>query len=745
MFKIIVSGVVQGVGFRPFVYRLAKSMNLKGYVKNCGDGNVEIVIDRDVDEFVRRLKSELPDKARIDRLEIHRVDGKYSDFRIVESGGKAGILSLPPPDLAICDDCVRDVFDEKNRRFLYAFTTCTQCGMRFSVSEKLPFDRENTSLSEFPLCEECSREYEDPSDRRFFAQSIACPVCGPNYELLPHGVKGVEAIEKAAELLDSGRFVAIKGIGGIHIACLTDDEVVWKLRSMLRRPQQPFAVMVRDVKTALRIAELGEEEVKELQSSARPIVVAKKKESFEAVAPGLDTIGLMLPYSALHHILFKFLRADVLVMTSANFPGEPMATSEKELRVPHDAFLNHNMRIVNRVDDSVVKFVRGRRMLIRRSRGYVPEPIEINVGVEALSVGAELFNSLCFLKERKAVLSQYVGNTSNFRTFNEFFKKVVEHFVRYLDLNPDFVVADMHPLYNTTTFAERFSKEVGAELVKVQHHFAHAMSVMAEKGLEEAVAITVDGVGYGMDGTVWGGEVLYINLDSGEFRRVGRLERFKLLGGDLAAERPIRVLFSIVYQTLGDYEILRRYEKFLKPGESFEIFAEQHDKNVGVVEASSAGRVLDAASSMLEVCFERTYEGEPAMKLEAIAEKSENRYEPEIESSWELSSFKSPFEIGGKRGEVKVIRIGDVFVDALERFLNGERKSRIAYQIIDYLARSFCEIASEFDAPLVLSGGVAYNEVFQSSIRRDYLTNELVACGDNGISLGQVYSLRVIE
>ncbi|WP_290902788.1 carbamoyltransferase HypF [Ferroglobus sp.] len=745
MFRIVVSGVVQGVGFRPFVYRLAKEMKLRGYVKNCGDGTVEIVIDREVEKFVERLKKEIPDRAKIESVKVEKFEGFFDDFKIVESGGKTGILSLPPPDIAVCEDCLREVFDEKDRRYLYPFTTCTSCGQRFAISERLPFDRENTTLAEFPLCEDCKKEYENPEDRRFYAQSIACPSCGPNYKLLPKGIFGVEAIKEAAKMIDSGYFVAIKGIGGIHLSCLTEDEIVWKLRKILHRPQQPFAVMVRDVEAAKNLADINEEEIEELKSFRRPILVCKKRVELEAVAPNLDTVGIMLPYTPLHYILFKFLRAEAVVMTSANFPGEPMATNLEELKVPYDAFLNHNMRIANRVDDSVVKFINGRRMIIRRSRGFVPEPIEVDIKSEAVAVGAELYNSLCFLKEGKAVMSQYIGNTANFKTFNDFFKKALNHFTNYLDLKPEFIVADMHPLYNTSLFAEKFGEEVGAEVLKVQHHFAHALSVMAEKKLDEAVAIAVDGVGYGMDGKIWGGEVLYINLSSGEFERVGRLETINLLGGDLAVERPLRVLFSIIYSQTGSWEDLRHYEKYLKRGESFEIFEEQLKKGIGVVEASSTGRILDAASAMLEICFERTYEGEPAMKLEAVAKESERYYDPIIETSWETSKFSSPFDGKGRRGEVKVLKIGEVFEDALKRYLNGERREKIAYQIISYLARGLSEIASEFKAPLVISGGVAYNSIFQKEIGREFYTNELVACGDNGISLGQIYALKVIE
>ncbi len=767
MYKITVTGIVQGVGFRPFVYRLARSMNLKGYVKNVGDGSVEIVIDGKVEKFIERLKKELPLMARIDNIsvEIENKKVKMDDFKIVESGGKYGKLSLPPPDIAICKECLGEVFNElkSSRRHLYPFTTCTSCGQRFSISFRLPFDRENTTLSDFPMCYECRKEYLDVNDRRYYAQSIACPICGPEYSLKPYDIKGIDAIKKASQLIDDGKIIAIKGIAGIHIACKTESKIVKKLRVLLKRPQQPFAVMVRDLRIAERVAKINNIEKRELESYVRPIVILKKRRKendLEEVAPGLDTIGIMLPYTALHFILFHFLESDILVMTSANISGEPMAIDlhqlPERLKIGCDAILDHNMVIANRVDDSVIKIVNGRRMLIRRSRGFVPTAIDINVGLNkkagdrdkekyAIAFGAELYNSIALLKEGKVVMSQYIGDTSNFKTFNEFFKPSLEFFIKYLDIEPDIVIADMHPAYLISQYAEKFAKERGIELLKIQHHFAHALSVMAEHKMDEAVAITVDGAGYGVDGTIWGGEVLYINMDSMEFQRVGRLEKIKLLGGDLATYHPIRVLFSLVYSHEGDYSLLKRYSKYLKGKESFELFKIQYDQDFNVAYASSAGRIFDATSAMLEVCFERTYEGEPAMKLEAVAKESESYYKPMIEEKIEISRFNSLFSDKGKRGEVYVIKVEEVFVDALKRYLNGEKKSVIAYQIIDYLAKSFSEIVEKFDAPVVLSGGVAYNSHFQRALNVEYITNELVPAGDNGISLGQLYSLKTLE
>ncbi|WP_457591153.1 carbamoyltransferase HypF [Geoglobus sp.] len=746
MYRIIVTGRVQGVGFRPFIYRLARAMGLRGYVRNVGDGTVEIVIDGDPEEFLREMKARKPPMAVIERVVVEKAEMRenFADFVIVRSGGKSGHFSLPPPDFAICDECSREIFEPGNRRYMYPFTTCTDCGQRFSVSFRLPFDRENTTMVDFPLCEDCRVEYGNPEDRRYYAQSIACPVCGPKYTLHPDGVDGVEAIRRAAELLDDGKIVAIKGIGGFHIACLTDDDVVARLRGMLRRPQQPFAVMVRNIDAARKYAEVGGLEEVELKSYVRPIVVLRKRAELHQVAPQLDTVGIMLPYTALHMILFNFLKADALVMTSANLPGEPMAIEWPDTEC--DAVLHHNLRIHNRVDDSVVKVVNGRRMIIRRSRGFVPTPIPVGVDRNAIAIGAELYNSIALLKDGKAIPSQYIGNTSNFRTFSEFFRSAVDFWMKYLDVRPEYVVHDLHPLYNTTRYAKDLAEKIGAESLAVQHHLAHALSVMAEKQIDEAVAITVDGVGYGPDGTVWGGEVLHVRLVEGVFERIARMERIKLLGGDLSVRYPLRTLFSIIYSHEGSWDVLESYSKYLRENESFEVFERQYRSDINVAHASSAGRYMDAISAMLEVCFERTYEGEPAMKVEGVAKRSHQIYEPEISESFEPAVFTFDGRELSK-DHVQVLEFGHVFSDSLRRYLSGEERGEIAWRLVDYLAMGFAEIVKSYDIPVVLSGGVAFNSHFSRSLseRVSYVTNELVPAGDNGISLGQLYALKSLE
>lgn len=759
MYLITVKGIVQGVGFRPFVYRLAKSMDLKGYVKNTGDGTVEILIDRNVEEFVERLKSEKPPISFIDSLRVEETDSKADDFTIRKSGGRSRELSLPPPDVAVCDKCIEELFNPSDRRYLYPFISCTDCGMRFTVAEKLPYDRENTTFEKFPLCVECSKEYWDVEDRRYYAQSIACPICGPHYELVygKRVKKGLDGIIRTAELLDSGKIIAIRGMGGYHIASLVEDEIVWKLRKILRRPQQPFAVMARNIETVKKIGYVRKEEEEIMKHYTRPITVIRKKSGFDAVAPKLDTLGVMLPYAPVHYILFEFLNADFLVMTSANMPGEPMFLEDPQL--PIDGILRHNLRIYNRTDDSVIKFVNGHRMVIRRSRGFTPKTISIDSRLNAIALGAELYNSISLLKDGKAVVSQYIGNTANFKTYNEFFKRAVKFFINFMNMDRlDAVICDAHPLYNTSTFAEKFAEEKEIPLIKVQHHFAHAMSVMAEKNLDKTVCIAVDGVGYGFDGNVWGCEVLKLDFEKEEFSREGRLETIRLPGGDLAVNYPLRTLFSIVYRETGDYELLEPYKKYLRNGESFEIIAKQIDSGIAIANASSAGRYLDAISAMLEVCFERTYEGEPAMKLEAIVEESKTYYTPEFTTFVEENVYSAPYQQDySKKSDIGVLKINRVICDSLERYQEDKKKrGEIAFQLIDYLARGMAEMAAKaaknFTEYVVMSGGVAYNSYFTPLVEnylKDYglklYLNTEVASGDNGISLGQIYITKYLE
>lgn len=746
-----VDGVVQGVGFRPFVYRIAYKYGIKGYVKNLGDAGVEIFVEgrkENVEKFLNSLKNEAPPLAKIENLRMKEVKSRgYKDFRIEKSSkGKGAGDSIIPPDVAICEECLRELFDPKDRRYLYPFIVCTNCGPRFSIIESLPYDRENTSMRDFPMCELCREEYEDPINRRYHAEPTCCEKCGPRYELYTkYGgrVEG-EPLKTAARLIDEGKIIAIKGIGGFHIACdATNEEVVRELRKRLGREQQPFAIMVKDINTIKKIAYVNPEEEEELKSYRRPITLLRKKGKFlaESVAPGLHTVGIMLPYAGVHYILFHYSSSPAYVMTSANYPDMPMVKDNEKIWEMIDAvdyILLHNRRIVNRVDDSVVRFVDGKRAVIRRSRGFVPLPIEMPFSYNGIALGAELMNSISIVKKRRIYPSQYIGNTSKIDVM-DFLQEAIERFNKILKIKDlDLIIVDSHPLYNTSNFGREMAKEIDLEVLEVQHHYAHIATLLLENKVKEIVGIAVDGVGYGSDGKIWGGEIIYLGKDG--VRRYSHITYYPLPGGDLASYYPIRSLAGLLSLEYGEDEITELLYKFapgaissLKYGErEFDIILQQIAKRINVSETSSTGRFLDAISSLLGVCYRRTYEGEPAMKLESFALKSRGYEE-----------FSIPWE--------KEIMVHKILPQILEALGKGMRKEKIAYATHIAIAKALAEKAMEVAENLGIkdigvSGGVACNQIIIREIRNIverngfvFHTTQDIPRGDNGISAGQAY------
>ncbi|AEC52384.1 hydrogenase expression/formation regulatory protein [Pyrococcus sp. NA2] len=753
-YKIHVQGIVQAVGFRPFVYRIAHAHNLKGYVRNLGDAGVEIVVEgreEDIKKFLEDLIKKKPPIARIDKIEKEEIPIQGFDRFYIEKSSKEGKKegdSIIPPDIAICDDCLRELFDPTNKRYMYPFIVCTNCGPRFTIIEDLPYDRENTAMREFPMCDFCRSEYEDPLNRRYHAEPVACPTCGPSYRLYTADGNEIigDPLRKAAKLIDKGYIVAIKGIGGIHLACdATNDEIVKELRKRIFRPQKPFAIMARDLETVKTFAYVSKEEEEELTSYRRPIVALRKKEPFplpESLAPGLHTIGVMLPYAGTHYILFHWSETPVYVMTSANFPGMPMIKENEEafekLKDVADYLLLHNRRIPNRADDSVVRFVDGKRAVIRRSRGFVPLAIEIPFEYKGLAVGAELMNAFGVIKNGKVYPSQYIGNTSKIEVL-EFMREAIRHFFKILRIKGiDLVISDLHPTYNTTKLAMEIAEEFNAELLQVQHHYAHVASVMAEHNLEEVVGIAMDGVGYGTDGRTWGGEVIYLSYE--DIERLAHIEYYPLPGGDLASYYPLRALIGILSLNHDIEEIegiIRKHcpgaIQSLRYGETeFKVIMRQLTSGINVAQASSMGRVLDAFSVLLNVSYKRNYEGEPAMKLESFAFRGKNDL-----------NFTVPVE-----GEE--VKVSELFEEVLN-VIEDANPVDIAYSVHLALARTFAELsvekAKEFGAKIiVLSGGVAYNELIVKTIRKivernglRFLTTYEVPRGDNGINVGQAF------
>lgn len=704
--KLIIRGIVQGVGFRPTAYRVARELGLKGYVMNRGS-YVEVAIDGKHEEFIRRLKEELPSTAVIDRIEILDDGESYAEFRIIES--RYGDVESIPVDSAVCAECLREIFDPANRRYMYPFTSCTRCGERFSLIYSLPYDRERTSMRDFPMCEDCRREFEDPENRRFHHQTICCPRCGPKYTLYDSDGRMIDGeIREFAHLIDEGSLGVAKSWGGMHLICTFDQ--IHRARRLRRREEKPFAAMFRDVKTLEKYVELDEHERELLQSKERPIVVVKKRSmELEQLSPGLGNVGVYIPYSPFHHILFHHLKSDGVVMTSANPPGDPMFIDEGVMKLGAEYYLLHNRKIVNRVDDSVVRVYGGNKFFLRRGRGYSPFYMDVDYKSTILGVGAEENVSISMSKNRRLHISQYIGNARSYETVS-FFRSALKYMKSVLGIEKfDCVGVDMHPRYSTRKIGEE-----NGEIFEIQHHWAHASSLLLDHGVEEGVILTLDGAGYGADGRIWGGEVIHASFSS--FERVGALEYIPLIGGDAAVKDPRRMMFAISEIAGIDFRIFDDHE------------AEILRKLMRISPlTSSFGRVLDAISCWFGVCCKRTYEGEPAMKLERLIESGKNMY---------------PIEVEVKGGRVLTTK---VFEQAAEH----PKDADLAYSMVNALIRGLMKIAVDHADRkgvkyLGISGGVSYNSTIVNMAERiaaengfAFLTHRRIPNGDGGIAAGQ--------
>ncbi len=737
MYKITIKGIVHGVGFRPFIYRECVKRNLNGYVKNTGDG-VEVVVDDDIEIFTKILKGKIPPLARIESYEISELNdnNKFKGFKILESSESEGI-SFVPADGFLCEDCLRELRDKENYRYNYFFITCTNCGPRFTILEKTPYDRVNTSMRDFEMCETCKKAYENPLNRRYHAQTIACRNCGPKLEIYIKNPDGNfekiytgegNEIEETAKLIKKGNIVAIKGIGGFHIACLTSASTVTTIRKFEKdRERKPFALIVRDIEMAKKFAVINETEENLLKSKARPIVILQKKDKTELnVVSNLDTIGIMLPYTALHFLLYDYID-EPLIMTSSNKPGLPITTDLHQQFA--NVILNHNRKILNPLDDSVLKVINNIPLFIRRSRGYVPEPIKIfgndknkYDNIEMLAFGAEMMNTFCIHKNGFAIPSGYIGDTKNYEIY-EYFKENLEKFLNFASLRSEILICDLHPSYNTSTYAEELSKNLNLKLIKVQHHLAHVYSVAGENELENFVGIACDGTGYGSDGKIWGGEI----FDCGkEDKQLGSLEKHVMLGGDSAAIEPQKMLLGILCKFLSEREINDVMKKFYSTTE-IDLLYKQYANKFNCAETTSCGRILDAASALLKFCTKRTYDGEPAMKLEANSGNEGYCLKPKIEYNTKEQKY--------------ILKTTPLFEFLLEN--TNKDKGKLAYTVQEYIADGMFEIAKKFKTDkkeIVFSGGCAYNRIMTSFLTKNgVLVNQKVPAGDGGISFGQIY------
>ncbi|NOQ56325.1 MAG: carbamoyltransferase HypF [Nanohaloarchaea archaeon] len=718
-YKIIVIGAVQGVGFRPFVYREAKRLALKGYVRNTSRG-VEIVVDDGAFVDILKDKSRLPPMAVIDHIDIEKtdiLDSFFSDFEILGSKLGGGITEVLP-DTAICADCLRELNDNLNRRHRYHFTTCTNCGPRFSITKDMPYDRNMTSMSEYNMCDKCKKEYLNPFDKRYHAQTIACHDCGPKLSFFKDGkmiATSSEAVDCAVSEIKNGNIVAIKGVGGYHLCCdATNPYALKMLRKVIKRPSKPLAIMVGNISLVTDIALISSSEKSELTSKERPIVVLQKKDkgSFLKVS-ALDSIGIMLPYTALHYLILDKIKVP-LVMTSCNVPGEPMDTESQSMV---NLELSDDRQIVNRVDDSVIKFIDDKRLFLRRSRGFAPRSIDVGVknDVEIIALGADESNTFSIYKDGKVFVSQHMGNLSNVKAVNAW-EKNIDFFLKITKSRPSIVVCDMHPDHYSTKYAYEFASKIGARVVPVQHHVAHAYSVGLEHGLSSFVGISCDGSGYGLDGGVWGGEVFVVK--DGDYRRVGHLSEQILVGGESAVLEPKKMLFGILSRFLNDAELSDVF------GSSAVMWKKQIDQDFNILKTTSCGRIFDAASYLLGICNKRTYSGEPAITLESsVSGATPYGLEPVIETS----------------DGVLILNTTVLFEFLWEN--KDKDKSRLAATVFDYVSRGLYMIAESVseDLPIVFSGGVAYNRyVTGYMIENGVLINLKVPAGDGGISFGQI-------
>lgn len=742
-------GAVQGVGFRPFVYRLAHELGLHGSVNNSARG---VYIDIEgpagqIEKFTLRLQSELPPVAKI--TEFNFADGEvvgYAGFVVTFSADEGEKNAYVLPDLALCPDCRKEMLDPSNRRYRYPFINCTNCGPRFTIIEGIPYDRPLTSMRKFAMCPECQCEYDDPGDRRFHAQPNACAVCGPHLELwdASGNVIGThdEALKRGAEQIKLGKVVALKGLGGFHLIVAAENEgAVNLLRQRKLRQEKPLAVMFPDLAAVREYCTIDRAEEELLCSVQAPIVLLKKiRELASSVAPHNHYLGVMLPYTPLHLLLLNELKGPI-VATSGNLSEEPICTDEHEalnrLKGIADFFLVHNRPIVRAIDDSVVKIADGKPLLLRRARGHAPFPIKLPVSLPAtLATGSHLKNTFAVTKGADVFLSQHIGDLEN-RRAAEFFADEIKALLSFYEIVPAAVVTDAHPDYVSTLFGEKKARATRVPLIKVQHHLAHVLAVMAENGLREPVlGVAWDGMGYGLDGTVWGGEIFAVGPKF--WRRVAHLKDFALIGGDKAAVEPRRVALSLLWESLGPdlFADLALLESLNISAAEAKTFARMLQTGLNLVRTSSVGRLFDGVASLLGVRHQVSFEGQAAMELEFLAEQ---------ESLNDDSGYQ--FGISEARGS-RVIDWTPLIKEILADKRDALAAKVIAARFHHGLGAAIYQVAQlQKIKKVILSGGVFQNKVLlETTARRlragafEVLIPRVVPPNDGGICLGQIWA-----
>jgi hydrogenase maturation protein HypF len=770
--RVHVTGIVQGVGFRPYVFNLAVENGLKGWVCNTSAG-VDIELTGDLDEinvFIHALKNHPPPLARIDSIEIHRIPSKdYLSFEIIESQALSNAFQPISPDIGICPDCLRELFDPHDRRYRYPFINCTNCGPRLTIIDDIPYDRPNTTMRGFEMCPSCRAEYIDPTNRRFHAQPIACPECGPvvwlEYPMDErksrrfNPVRGSEAILTAQQLILKGKVIAIKGLGGFHLACdATNTRAVTELRLRKLRVDKPFALMMPDIAAVEQHCIINEADRQLLESRERPIVIVPRKDNSPVdpdVCPKQNTLGVMLPYTPLHYLLFASpdntkasiakIRLDKippLVMTSGNISEEPIAIDNDEakerLSGMADAFLMHDRPIRTRCDDSVVRTFQGVTFPLRRSRGYAPFPVYLASNApEILATGAELKNTFCIVRDRYAFLSHHVGDMENYETYHSF-EDSITHYESLFRIKPAAIAYDLHPNYLATRYALERAQSEGLPSFGIQHHHAHIASCMAENALsaqKPVIGVAFDGTGYGDDGAIWGGEFLL--ADYRRFQRLSHLKYFPLPGGDTAIRKPARTALALLWAANFDWDP-QLLPVLSLCGEELSILKSQLRMKINTPLTSSMGRLFDAVASICGIRQKVNYEAQAAIEFEALAS---------LDEQGEYDFILSPTD--DKNTEVTQIDVAPLLDGVMSDLNDHVQVSKISSKFHHTIARMVIQVCNHIRDntgvnQVVLSGGVWQNLILLEStikmLKSDHFevfTHHLVPTNDGGLALGQ--------
>ena len=739
--KLIIKGIVQGVGFRPFIYQLATKYDLGGFVSNNGSGVVVEVEGnkKECELFLRELNLHTPPLSRIDTLEKEQLTVENaSKFEIIESSSSS-VSTLLSPDISVCHECLAEMRDKNNRRYAYPFINCTNCGPRYTIINNLPYDRKNTSMKSFAMCQECQEEYTNPNDRRYHAQPISCYKCGPKLKYLSlfgnQELDEKKAMEKICSLIKEGEVVAIKGLGGFHIVCdATNSNAVSSLRKNKHRPTKPLAVMFQNLAAIKKVAVIKKEEETLILSKERPIVIVEKKENStlsELIAPNIDRIGVFLPYTPLHELLLNKLDVPI-VATSANLSGEPIILDESEIfkKLPFvvSHLLTYNREIVNACDDSVVQATHNDYITLRMARGYAPYSLHLEKKSfkKVLALGANQKVTIALAFDGNVVISPHIGDLGSIES-NGYFLKALNTLKRVYNFEPEVIVCDKHPGYETTLFAKEYvSKHQNVALIELQHHYAHALSCMAEYNLnEDVLAFCFDGTGYGDDSTLWGGEVLLASPQ--KYKRLYNFKKIPLLGGEKAVKEPRRVALSLLFNSFSLEEVLQMESingKLFTESEIKTLY-QMYKRNINAPLSSSVGRVFDGVFALSGYTQNISYEGESGLILESISSKSKTK----ATYSYEIND-----------GVID-------YTPMIEEILREGNKSDIAKKFILTISKIVIDISSQYpDLPVVLSGGVFQNKTLVSEITklfckidRKYYIQHKTPLNDGGISLGQIY------